>query len=303
MPPPPTDRDLPSTEQVPHQPVADALADSTGYLMHRAHMRAEQVGLRHVPAGGHPRDFAFLSMLQAFRPTSQIELSHALNVNRSAMVKLVDDLEERDLVVRRRDPADRRRHVIALTDHGQQYLRELSGSATRGDRELRSALSAAEVDELNRLLRPIATQRLDPTFPPELLELTAFLVVHAHFRLLHLGLDGLAEIEMQPRHYGVLAVLADLGPVPQQQVAYGLCISGAWLVDLIDTLEESGRVQRRRNADDRRAYDLTITPKGRRDLAAASTILEGVTAEATEEIGADGRDRLTLLLHTLVTGE
>src|SRR3954467_2649326 len=56
----------------------------------------------------HPRHFGMLSHLAASEGGSQQALSVALGLHRSAVVSLVDDLEQRGLAERRRDPVDRR---------------------------------------------------------------------------------------------------------------------------------------------------------------------------------------------------
>jgi DNA-binding MarR family transcriptional regulator len=67
------------------------------------------------PLGLHPRHFGMLGHLAAAEGSSQQALADALGVHRSAMVALVDDLEQRGFAERRRDPADRRAYTLHLT--------------------------------------------------------------------------------------------------------------------------------------------------------------------------------------------
>jgi DNA-binding MarR family transcriptional regulator len=292
----------PDEPPVRHRPVPRALADSFGYLLHRAFLLAEEVGLRHMEPPGHPREFAVMAMLRTATPRSQVDLAGALNINRTVMVKIVDDLERRGLIERRRSTEDRRRYVLALTDEGHRTVRDMAGPVVEATREFTAPLTADQVGELTALLRPLVLPGMAADLPAVLTGSVPFLVVHAHLRLLRQAADAIADLAFQPRHYGLLAVLDDVGPVPQQRIAQHLCVSGPTVVDMVDALEASGHLRRERNAADRRAYALTLTPAGERDLATARRRLRAVAERFTEPVGADGHARLRALLRTLVTG-
>ena len=95
------------------------LTDYTGYLLRTAFLRAAGLVPKTFPKGSHPRDASVLSTLEAVGPCSQQQLVDALHVNRSVMVKLIDRLEARGLVERRRDPIDTRRVTLGLTRRGR----------------------------------------------------------------------------------------------------------------------------------------------------------------------------------------
>jgi DNA-binding MarR family transcriptional regulator len=69
----------------------------------------------------HRRRFCVLALL-ARGPLSQRQLIDVLGVDKSTVVRVVDDLERQGLLTRRRDPHDRRAHAVELTDHGRQRL-------------------------------------------------------------------------------------------------------------------------------------------------------------------------------------
>jgi DNA-binding MarR family transcriptional regulator len=104
----------------------------------------------------HPRHFGMLSHLAASEGESQQALSIALGIHRSATVALVDDLEQRGLAQRRRDPADRRAYTLYLTPSGRDLLTDLKRIAEQHEAELLSALNASERSQLISLLQRVA---------------------------------------------------------------------------------------------------------------------------------------------------
>jgi DNA-binding MarR family transcriptional regulator len=104
----------------------------------------------------HPRHFGMLSHLAASEGQSQQALSNALGIHRSAIVALVDDLEQHGLAERRRDPVDRRAYKLYLTPAGHDLLADLKRIADEQDIELLSALDASERSQLISLLQRVA---------------------------------------------------------------------------------------------------------------------------------------------------
>ncbi|MFB6717293.1 MarR family winged helix-turn-helix transcriptional regulator [Streptomyces sp. NPDC056237] len=101
------------------------------------------------------RQYHALAVLAEDRPGSQLELATALGVLPAIVVTLVDDLEGRGLLRRQRDPRDRRRQSLTLTDQGHALLRRadalaaaveddvLAGIGATARADLRAALAAA----------------------------------------------------------------------------------------------------------------------------------------------------------------
>jgi len=119
--------------------------------------------------GLHPRHFGMLSNLAAAEGQSQQALSLALGIHRSAMVALVDDLEQRGLAERRRDPGDRRAYTLFLTSMGRELLAELDRVADDEDAELLTALEASERSQLISSLQRVAeSQGLAASVHPNL---------------------------------------------------------------------------------------------------------------------------------------
>ncbi|NUR71679.1 MAG: MarR family transcriptional regulator [Hamadaea sp.] len=100
--------------------------------------------------------FAVLAALADFGPHSQRDLSVRLTVDVSDMAKVLDQLTADDRIDRVRDSADRRRMLVSLTDQGRELLEELRRDAAEVDRELLSALTAAERKQLHALLLKVS---------------------------------------------------------------------------------------------------------------------------------------------------
>jgi DNA-binding MarR family transcriptional regulator len=100
--------------------------------------------------------FAVLHHLDEAGPLSQQELGSALRINPSNLVGLLDVLEADGLVVRPRDPADRRRHLVALTDTGQGRLAEAKRAVEAAERDLMAPLTEAEQEQLHGVLERLA---------------------------------------------------------------------------------------------------------------------------------------------------
>ncbi|RDI50589.1 MarR family winged helix-turn-helix transcriptional regulator [Nocardia mexicana] len=98
--------------------------------------------------------------LLATRPgRSQREIADELRMPPSRFVPFADELEERGLIERRRNPDDRRLHALHLTDAGRAKLGQLAGAARQNDDRLCRGLSSDERDQLFALLDRIAEEQ------------------------------------------------------------------------------------------------------------------------------------------------
>lgn len=286
------------------QRLTAALAAQIGHLLRRAHVAS----LALLPTVGlddrHPSDLAVLAGVDAFGPASQRLLADRLGVNPRVMVQIVDRLERDGLVVRDRDPADRRSYAVTLSAEGRRTHTRLGAAADAHTARLTAPLTAAQRRRLHGLLTDIVAAPPDglDQLPPVLTGRSGFLVARAHFTLRNLIKPRLAPLGIETQHFGALTALADLGPVSQQRVAAELGLSATMLVQIADHLEAAGLVERHRDPDDRRVQLLTVTDAGREALAEARRIVGEATRAYTEPIGPDGAGELRDLLLLVVTG-
>lgn len=114
---------------------------------------------RLAPLGLAARHVGLLTALAGAEGMSQQALGQHLEVPPSRMVGLVDELEARGVVERRRNPADRRAYALFLTEAGHRLLEEVAALAAEHERELCAGLTAEERETLLGLLRRMAAQQ------------------------------------------------------------------------------------------------------------------------------------------------
>jgi len=108
------------------------------------------------PLGLHPRHFGALNVIHASEGLSQQDLGRTMGIDPSTMVFLLDELEERGLVERRRHPKDRRAYALHVTDKGEDTLKRGRRVAGRMQEDLFGHLSQQDRDDLVRILGAVA---------------------------------------------------------------------------------------------------------------------------------------------------
>ncbi|GAA3746225.1 MarR family winged helix-turn-helix transcriptional regulator [Micromonospora maritima] len=123
---------------------------------------AQTFAARLAPLGIAPNHFGLLTYLERAEGCTQQQLADALGIHRKVMVGLLDDLEQRGLVERRRHPGDRRAHAIHLTDAAHHLLPRARTVADEHEDDLLAALGADERADLVAVLRRIADHTGNP---------------------------------------------------------------------------------------------------------------------------------------------
>ncbi len=102
-----------------------------------------------------PTVFGSLVLIEANPGLKQTELARGMNLDRSTVVSVIDKLQARGLVVRRKASDDRRSNALALTKRGAALLAELKPLVSAHERRLVENLDAEERAVLVRCLQRI----------------------------------------------------------------------------------------------------------------------------------------------------
>jgi len=91
---------------------------------------------------------------------SQASLCSGMNVDANYMTLMLNDLEAAGWVERRRDPTDRRRHIVAITDSGLEALARAERAMESLEEEVFGALGTEDREALHGLLeRAVAAEQ------------------------------------------------------------------------------------------------------------------------------------------------
>jgi DNA-binding MarR family transcriptional regulator len=108
--------------------------------------------------------------------------------------------------------------------------------------------------------------------------------------------EALETIGITPALFALLNVLGVREGAIQQELGEAMGIDRSTMVSLIDELEAAGLAERRPHPKDRRAREISITPKGRRLLAQARQMARQTEDEVLGGLTAKERSQLLELL-------
>jgi len=149
----------PTQAKPARRPKLGILDGLLGYHLRRAQVALFQHFSATVGAGGvTPAQLGVLSVIDANPGLSQTQLGTALDIDRSTVVGMIDQLEAQALVERAPAPADRRSHALRLSAAGTEALRKLELAVRAHENAVASGLGPAERRRLIALLKRIAPQ-------------------------------------------------------------------------------------------------------------------------------------------------
>jgi len=140
-------------------------------------------------------------------------------------------------------------------------------------------------------------------YPGALAERIGFLLARAHLIAREKADAALEEVGISMKGFAALATLVSDGPTSQQQLSRRIRMDPATMVDVIDSLEHSGHIVRRRNTNDRRAYSLLPTAKGRAMLARAQRALDVAEHDTVRRLNPQETKTLVELLGRIAGAE
>jgi MarR family transcriptional regulator, transcriptional regulator for hemolysin len=107
-------------------------------------------------AGGSIPVWLVLISLKSQQLRNQRELAEAVGIREATLTHHLNAMDEQGLITRRRDPANRRVHLVELTDAGEAVFERLRGAAGAFDKKLRAGFSDDEIADLEALLSRLA---------------------------------------------------------------------------------------------------------------------------------------------------
>ncbi len=137
------------------------IAENLGFLLAKAgSVSAALFRQELAPLGIRPRHYSVLSVLvHTSQPCTQQMMAGCLELEPSSLVSVIDELEQRDLIRRQRDTADRRRNILVVTARGHEVVDTAREVARRLDDELFGELTQRRRAELEAALSAVAQAR------------------------------------------------------------------------------------------------------------------------------------------------
>ncbi len=160
-------RTIPKRSRVPAPPLyfnshdlSEALASETGYVLSYVAQMAQLV-LEELlePLHIDARQLGVMKLIAESEHRSQVAISQNMGLDRTHVVRLVDDLEGLGYVQRVKSTEDRRYYELILTPEGERVLSETRKVIGAADDDTYGCLNDAERETLHRLLRKVAEQR------------------------------------------------------------------------------------------------------------------------------------------------
>ncbi|EIV94088.1 MarR family winged helix-turn-helix transcriptional regulator [Frankia sp. QA3] len=161
-----SDAAAPAEREAEADVLPDDLGQDLGWLLGQVqygYLAASAAAVGELPGG--LRALHVLGAAVGGEARNQIEVARRFGIDRTVMVRIVDDLERAGLVERHPDPADRRARIITATAQGARLYAATQEDRRLVDQHVLAGLEPAERERFVELLRRIAARLLavDPT--------------------------------------------------------------------------------------------------------------------------------------------
>jgi DNA-binding MarR family transcriptional regulator len=115
-----------------------------------------------------PGYISSLSLIGANPGISQLEVGEATGIDRTTMVEILDELESRGWVVRKKSETDRRRYLLFSTSKGDGELKRIVLALQRTENEMLSQFPAEDLEQFLQLLERMRQVTIDAIETAEL---------------------------------------------------------------------------------------------------------------------------------------
>ncbi len=135
----------------------EQIRHNVGYAIRRAQMRIyEDFYAALADLDTTPTRYTLLLLIRENPGIRSVDLARSLGVARSGMVRLIDELEQRELIAREIDKSDRRNQSLVLTSLGRRKLSRMEKTVEQHEARMTTDLSASEREKLLELLWRVA---------------------------------------------------------------------------------------------------------------------------------------------------
>ncbi|HET7466942.1 MAG TPA: MarR family transcriptional regulator [Candidatus Dormibacteraeota bacterium] len=134
-------------------PIPPSLVNRPGALLTIAARTGQELARRRLSPLGLSVQLCGVMNLLAQGPISQQGLGEQLGIDRTTVVELIDDLEKRGVVERRRNASDRRSYALHLTARGRTVQKRAAKAFDAAAAEYFAPLTAADQKTLADMLR------------------------------------------------------------------------------------------------------------------------------------------------------
>lgn len=129
-----------------------------GHLIHLLNQAKDRCLEKHLqPYDITTAQFKVLLLMARGNIQNTADLVRTLSIDSGAMTRMLDRLENKELLIRSRSTTDRRQVLLALTPEGRQFAEEIPKIAADALNDLTQALEHSEIDTLHVLLNKMLT--------------------------------------------------------------------------------------------------------------------------------------------------
>lgn len=134
-------------------PITSSVNDRPGALLVIAARTGQELARRRLEPLGLTVQLCGVLIRLAEGALSQHELGEQLGIDRTTVVELIDELERKGFVERRRNPADRRSYLLTLTARGRAFQKRAARAFDAAAADVFAPLKPTELATISDMLR------------------------------------------------------------------------------------------------------------------------------------------------------